>query len=131
MVSMPNDLTAAPPSDNATGVLGCTGAVGQRLMLLLMEQPHFDLHAIGASHVATWKQTEALPVKYGGLVVESCWPEEIKDCDIVFSGLGSSVGGNIEMAFLKANLAVFSNGKGYRQDALVPLVVGTVNFGSR
>ena len=32
------------------------------------------------------------------------------------------------MAFLKANLAVFSNAKNYRQDPLVPLVVPTVNL---
>jgi aspartate-semialdehyde dehydrogenase len=34
----------------------------------------------------------------------------------------------IEMAFLKANLAVFSNAKNYRRDPLVPLVVPTVNL---
>lgn len=33
------------------------------------------------------------------------------------------------MAFLKADLAVFSNAKNYRQDPLVPLVVPTVNLG--
>lgn len=32
------------------------------------------------------------------------------------------------MAFLKANLAVFSNAKNYRRDSLVPLVVPTVNL---
>jgi aspartate-semialdehyde dehydrogenase len=34
----------------------------------------------------------------------------------------------IEMAFLKSNLAVFSNAKNYRQDPIVPLVVPTVNL---
>lgn len=34
----------------------------------------------------------------------------------------------LEMAFLKANLAVFSNAKNYRRDPLVPLVVPTVNL---
>ena len=33
-----------------------------------------------------------------------------------------------EMAFLKAELAVFSNAKNYRRDPLVPLVVPTVNL---
>jgi aspartate-semialdehyde dehydrogenase len=33
----------------------------------------------------------------------------------------------IEMAFMKANLPVFSNAKNYRRDPLVPLVVPTVN----
>ena len=34
----------------------------------------------------------------------------------------------VEMAFLKAELAVFSNAKNYRRDPLVPLVVPTVNL---
>lgn len=36
--------------------------------------------------------------------------------------------GEIEMAFLQANLVVFSNAKNYRQDPLTPLIVPTVNL---
>jgi len=36
--------------------------------------------------------------------------------------------GSVEMEFLKAELAVFSNAKNYRRDPLVPLVVPTVNL---
>lgn len=106
-------------------------------MLLLIEHPHFILHTIGASDrsagkkygdVAPWKQTKALPAKYGELEVQLCKPGYFKDCDIIFSGLDSSVAGEIEMAFLGANLAVFSNAKNYRQDPLVPLIVPTVNL---
>ena len=138
MVSTTQDSTAGmPSSDNATGVLGCTGPVGQRFMLLLIEHPYFSLHAIGASprsagkkygDVAPWKQTKELPEKYRGLVVRPCEPQEFKECDIVFSGLDSAVAGEIELAFLEANLAVFSNAKNYRQDPLVPLIVPTVNL---
>ena len=64
----------------------------------------------------------------GDLVVKPCEPEEFKDCDFIFSGLDSNVATEIEMAFLKANLRVFSNAKNYRQDPLVPLVVPTVNL---
>lgn len=69
-------------------------------MLLLIEHPHFDLHAIGASSrsagkrygdVAPWKQTKALPEEYAGFVVKACEPGEFGECDIVFSGLDSSV----------------------------------------
>lgn len=63
----------------------------------------------------------------GELVVRKCTPEEFRDCDLVFSGLDSDVAGDVEMAFLKANLCVFSNAKNYRRDPLVPLVVPTVN----
>ena len=64
----------------------------------------------------------------GDLVVKPCDPSEFSDCDFIFSGLDSSVATEIEMAFLKAKLRVFSNAKNYRQDPLVPLIVPTVNL---
>ncbi|KAH9889239.1 aspartate-semialdehyde dehydrogenase [Xylariomycetidae sp. FL2044] len=118
------------------GVLGCTGSVGQRFILLLSQHPHFVLHAVGASSrsagkkykdAVRWKQASPMgPV--GELVVRECKASEFADCDVVFSGLDSDVAGDIEMEFLKANLAVFSNAKNYRRDPLVPLVVPTVNL---
>lgn len=62
------------------------------------------------------------------LIVKECKASEFADCDIVFSGLDADVAGDIEMEFLKAELAVFSNAKNYRRDPLVPLVVPTVNL---
>ena len=120
-----------------SGVLGCTGSVGQRFIILLAPLPHFELHAIGASSrssgkkykdVVQWKQSIPMPEEYGELEVRPCESEHFEDCDIVFSGLDSSVAGEIEMAFLKANLVVFSNAKNYRQDPLVPLIIPTVNL---
>ncbi|KAI1454322.1 aspartate-semialdehyde dehydrogenase [Annulohypoxylon moriforme] len=118
------------------GVLGCTGSVGQRFILLLSQHPHFVLHAVGASSrsagkkykdAVKWKQASPMgPV--GELVVRECKASEFADCDVVFSGLDADVAGDIEMEFLKANLAVFSNAKNYRRDPLVPLVVPTVNL---
>ena len=88
----------------------------------------------------------------GDLVVKQCRPEEFNgEVDIVFSGLDSDVAGETgmsipnrksyvscngpsnvhlttEMAFLKADIPVFSNAKNYRKDPLVPLVVPTVNL---
>lgn len=62
------------------------------------------------------------------LIVKECKASGFADCDIVFSGLDADVAGDIEMEFLKAELAVFSNAKNYRKDPLVPLVVPTVNL---
>jgi aspartate-semialdehyde dehydrogenase len=64
----------------------------------------------------------------GELVVKECKAENFLDCDLVFSGLDADVAGDIELAFLKANLAVFSNAKNHRRDPRVPLVVPTVNL---
>ncbi|PNP60078.1 hypothetical protein THARTR1_00102 [Trichoderma harzianum] len=117
-------------------VLGCTGSVGQRFILLLQGHPTLELHAIGASSrsagkkykdAVRWKQASPIG-DVAEMVVRECRPEEFADCDVVFSGLDSDVAGDVEMAFLKAEIPVFSNAKNYRRDPLVPLVVPTVNL---
>lgn len=86
------------------GVLGATGSVGQRFILLLALHPHFELHAVGASErsagkkykdAVKWKQALPFSERIGELVVKKCTPEEFKDCDMVFSGLDSDVAGDV------------------------------------
>ncbi|KAB5562982.1 semialdehyde dehydrogenase [Coniochaeta sp. 2T2.1] len=124
------------PTKNC-GVLGCTGSVGQRFILLLQQHPSLKLVALGASSrsagkkyrdAVKWKQAQAISPEVGDLVVRECRADLFADCDIVFSGLDSDVAGDIEKEFQHANLAVFSNAKNYRRDPLVPLVVPTVNL---
>ncbi|KAI9841854.1 MAG: aspartate-semialdehyde dehydrogenase [Sclerophora amabilis] len=88
------------------GVLGCTGSVGQRFILLLALHPSFKLHAVGASSrsagkkykdAVRWKQAMPMSRAIGELVVKECRPEEFRDCDMVFSGLDSDVAGDIGM----------------------------------
>ncbi|KAK4495102.1 hypothetical protein PRZ48_013429 [Zasmidium cellare] len=120
------------------GVLGATGSVGQRFILLLALHPHFKLTAVGASprsagrkykDAVKWKQSVPMSKELGDLVVKNCRAEEFKDeVDIIFSGLDSDVAEATEMEFLKANIPVFSNAKNYRRDPIVPLVVPTVNL---
>jgi aspartate-semialdehyde dehydrogenase len=119
------------------GVLGCTGSVGQRFILLLQQHPSLRLVAVGASsrsagkkyrEAVNWKQSSPISPEIGNLVVRECKASLFTDCDIVFSGLDSDVAGAIEQEFSTANLAVFSNAKNYRRDPLVPLVVPTVNL---
>ena len=119
------------------GVLGCTGSVGQRFILLLQQHPSLRLVAVGASSrsagkkyrdAVRWKQSSPISAEVGDLVVRECKASEFADCDIVFSGLDSDVAGDIEREFQLANKGVFSNAKNYRRDPLVPLVVPTVNL---
>ncbi|KAK3674239.1 aspartate-semialdehyde dehydrogenase [Recurvomyces mirabilis] len=120
------------------GVLGATGSVGQRFILLLALHPHFELTVVGASSrsagkkykdAVKWRQALPMSKELGELVVKECKPEEFKgQCDLVFSGLDSDVAGDAERAFASAGLPTFSNAKNYRQDPLVPLVVPTVNL---
>ncbi|PYH92689.1 aspartate-semialdehyde dehydrogenase [Aspergillus ellipticus CBS 707.79] len=118
------------------GVLGATGSVGQRFILLLADHPFLELHAIGASErsagkqykdAVRWKQTTAMSEKLSSLVLRNCTAAEFADCDLVFSGLNSDIAGDVEMEFIKAEIPVFSNAKNYRKHPLVPLVVPTVN----
>ncbi|RKP32365.1 aspartate-semialdehyde dehydrogenase [Metschnikowia bicuspidata] len=119
------------------GVLGATGSVGQRFILLLQNNPGFEIHALGASprsagkaykDAVTWKQTAIIPESALDIIVQECKPEgKFLECDVVFSGLDSDYAGKIEKAFVEAGLAVISNAKNYRREPEVPLVVPTVN----
>ena len=96
-----------PRSDvrlTTAGVLGATGSVGQRFILLLQLHPHFVLHAVGASErsagkkyrdAVKWKQALPFSDRIGDLVVKKCTAEEFADCDLVFSGLDSDVAGDV------------------------------------
>ncbi|ODV87799.1 hypothetical protein CANARDRAFT_173699 [[Candida] arabinofermentans NRRL YB-2248] len=118
------------------GVLGATGSVGQRFILLLSDHPDFELSVLGASSrsagkkykdAVTWKQTSLLPKSSGEVIVSECTPEAFKDCDVVFSGLDADYAGPIEKAFVEAGLVVVSNAKNYRREPDVPLIVPITN----
>ncbi|KAF5367366.1 hypothetical protein D9758_003735 [Tetrapyrgos nigripes] len=118
------------------GVLGATGTVGQRFIVLLSTHPWFVIDSLGASarsagksykDAVKWKQVTPIPSVTANLIVKECLPEHFSDCQIVFSGLDADVAGDIEGAFRAANLAVFSNAKNYRRDPNVPLIVPLVN----
>ncbi|KAI0294595.1 aspartate-semialdehyde dehydrogenase [Multifurca ochricompacta] len=121
------------------GVLGATGTVGQRFIVLLENHPWFLVHALGASArsagkkyalATNWKQTTPIPSSVRELIIKPCEPEHFQDCAIVFSGLDADVAGDIgtyQAAFRAAELAVFSNAKSYRRDPDVPLIVPLVN----
>lgn len=118
------------------GVLGATGSVGQRFILLLANHPDFELKVLGASprsagkkyiDAVNWKQTDLLPEFAKDIIVTECTSDAFKQCDVVFSGLDADYAGPIEKEFVEAGLAVISNAKNYRREADVPLVVPIVN----
>ena len=102
-------------ADTITAVLGGTGSVGQRFILLLALHPYFKLHAIGASSrsagkkykdAVRWKQSIPMSKELGELVVKECKAEEFQDCDLVFSGLDSDVAGDIGICLAEVALCV-------------------------
>lgn len=86
------------------GVLGATGTVGQRFIVLLAEHPFFVLHALGASarsagkpyaKAVNWKQTTQIPALVRDMPVNECIPSKFAECSIVFSGLDADAAGDI------------------------------------
>ena len=116
------------------GILGATGAVGQKFVKLLEDHPWFTVTELAASdrsagkpyqEATIWRQYSPIPDALKTKVVKPCEPN--LDCKIVFSGLDSSVAGEAEEAFARAGYIVLSNSKNHRMDEDVPLLVPEIN----
>lgn len=118
----------------AVGILGATGSVGQKFVAMLSEHPWFEITEVAASErsagkkyrdAVNWILATPLPKSVGELIVKECEPG--LDCRVVFSGLDSSVAGEVETEFAKAGYIVVSNSKNHRMDKDVPLLVPEIN----
>lgn len=117
-------------------VMGATGMVGQRFIELLQGHPWFELVGLAASEqhrkqpygqVARWRLAGEMPPEAATLRVVPCQPDELPGVKIVFSALPAEVASEVEAAFARAGVAVFSNARNYRMAQDVPLVVPEVN----
>jgi aspartate-semialdehyde dehydrogenase len=118
------------------GILGATGMVGQQFIALLAQHPWFKVTWLGASErsagkafrdAAAWRLPSALPDNVAALTVEHAATAAGKAPKLVFSGLDSSVAGEIEGAFAQAGHVIVSNSRNYRMEADVPLLIPEVN----
>src|SRR5881296_1811486 len=116
------------------GILGATGAVGQRFLQLLENHPRFTVTALAASdrsqgkpygEACVWRLPGDPPVTAAGLVVRA--PEPPLDCDVVFSSLPADVAGPLEARFAEAGYPLISNSSSHRMDDEVPLLIPEVN----
>lgn len=116
------------------GVLGATGAVGQRFIALLAGNPWFEITALAASERSVgkayeescvWRLSADCPAEVRRMVVEPTAPG--LDCDVVFSALPSELAGPVEETFAAAGYAVLSNAAPHRADPDVPLLIPEVN----
>ena len=116
------------------GILGATGAVGQRMIRGLASHPWFCISDLAASErssgrtyreAARWMQEVPIPDEVADLEVKAAEPD--LDCDFVLSALDSSVAGPIEENFARAGYPVVSNARNHRMDEDVPLVIPEVN----
>ncbi|HMB92670.1 MAG TPA: hypothetical protein VKP65_17595, partial [Rhodothermales bacterium] len=116
------------------GILGATGAVGQKFIEFLDGHPWFDITALAASErsagktyreAVNWIGSTAIPEQIAAMEVVACEPG--LDCDFVFSGLTADVAGDIERQFAEAGYPVISNARNYRMEPDVPLLIPEVN----
>jgi len=118
------------------GVLGATGAVGQRFVQLLADHPWFNLKALTASDrsagklyrdVVNWRLDVPFPEKVGSIRISPTSPESLKDIDLVFSALPAEIAGTVETECARAGIGVCSNASSHRMEKNIPLVVPEVN----
>jgi aspartate-semialdehyde dehydrogenase len=116
------------------GVLGATGAVGQRFVELLVNHPWFELTALTASDTSAgrrygdacrWLLSSDMPSNATDMAVKETSPTI--QCDLVFSALPGNLAGPVEEEFAAAGYGVFSNASAHRQDPDVPLLIPEVN----
>jgi aspartate-semialdehyde dehydrogenase len=116
------------------GILGATGMVGQQFIALLANHPWFRVAWLGASQrsegkayrdAAAWRLPTPLSDDVARLMVDQATPGRAPK--LVFSGLDSSVAGEIEGAFAEAGHIIVSNSRNYRMEATVPLLIPEIN----
>ena len=122
------------------GILGATGAVGQRFIQLLDDHPTFELAAVTASadsvgktyrEAAKWRVNTPIPDDVAGMEVAETSPAGIADADVdlLFSSLPSGVAAEVEPAFLEEGYVVSSNSSNDRMAMDVPLTIPEINPG--
>lgn len=118
------------------GVLGATGAVGQRFVQLLADHPWFELRVLTASErsagkkyreAVNWRLDVPFPKEAGETVVSPTTVEAVKDCDLIFSALPADVAGTVEAEVAAAGVGVCSNASSHRMDPNVPLIIPEIN----
>lgn len=121
----------------SVGVMGATGAVGQRFVQLLENHPWFELTHLYASErsagktyreAVDWRMNTLIPQAVRNMVILPS--DDTKGAPrLVFSALDSSVATELEKRFAQAGCVVVSNSSSYRMAKDVPLVIPEVNAG--
>lgn len=126
------------------GVIGATGMVGQRLLLLLEAHPWFEVAVLAASKRSAgkvyeeavsgrWKMAVPLPEKYKQMMIED--GEDVamisKKVDFVFCAISleKTKTKALEEAYAKAEVPVISNNSANRYEADVPMLIPEINGG--
>jgi aspartate-semialdehyde dehydrogenase len=117
------------------GIVGATGAVGQRFIQLLEAHPWFEVQWLSASdrsagktyaEAAKWTLSTPLPPRVARMQVAPSVPDGTAP-RLIFAALDATAAREIEPAFAAAGHAVVSNSSAFRMAEDVPLVIPEVN----
>lgn len=124
------------------GIIGATGMVGQRFVLLLENHPYFEISALIAGPRSAgqkysdavsgrWKMTVECPESVKDMVVMSSEDvEKVRDiCDFVFCAVNMPKDETraLEERYAKAEIPVVSNNSAHRWTPDVPMVIPEIN----
>ncbi len=124
------------------GIIGATGMVGQRFIMLLSDHPYFEISALvagprsaGKSYAdavhGRWKMTDPCPEKILNMqVISSDEVDEVKKLvDFVFCAVSLSKDETrtLEERYARAEIPVVSNNSAHRWTPDVPMVIPEIN----
>ena len=124
------------------GIIGATGMVGQRFIMLLNEHPYFEITALiagprsagqkyGKAVLGRWKMQSVCPERILNMqVISSDNIDEVGElCDFVFCAVSLSKEETklLEEKYAKAEIPVVSNNSANRWTPDVPMVIPEVN----
>ena len=120
----------------SVGILGATGAVGQRFVDFLQGHPWFEITSLAASErsagkpyreAVKWRLSSPFPEELGEMEVVSASKPEQVDAKLVFSALPSGIAAGLEDRYADAGFVVASNASANRMKSDVPLMIPEVN----
>ena len=124
------------------GIIGATGMVGQRFIMLLNEHPYFEITALiagprsagqkyGKAVLGRWKMNAVCPERILNMqVISSDEVDKVKElCDFVFCAvsLPKDETRALEERYARAELPVVSNNSANRWTPDVPMVIPEIN----
>jgi len=115
-------------------LLGATGTVGQKFIILLQNHPWFEIEELVASprsagktyrQACSWKQNLPIaPQIANKTTISAGSPLRSR---ILFSGMDASVAGPLEEQYAENGHFVVSNAKNHRMDPDVPIIIPEIN----
>lgn len=124
------------------GIIGATGMVGQRFLLLLQNHPMFNVVCLAASKnsagkeyadaIRAWQLSEPMPQKYAHMCVLDATADIQKIasmCDFCFCAVNMPKDQirSLEEAYAKAECPIVSNNSAHRLTDDVPTVIPELN----